>query len=350
MIKFDFLGLSNLTILDNAVKYIKVSQNEDVVLEKIPLDPVPGDEEQNARRQKAFDLLASGETTGIFQLEGAKMTEYIKQLKPTCVEDVMAMIALYRPGPMDSIPDFIEAKHGRKKIRYLDPRLEEWLAESYGVIVYQDQVLFIGVNLAGFSWGKVNKFRKALSKKKMDEVEGYKGDFIEGCVKNDMKRDAAEQLFTLILPFGGYGFNKSHAASYAVVAFYTAYLKANFTAEFMAATMTTEASDAKKIANAIAECKRMGVEVMGPDVNKSDRGFTVEGSSVRFGLLAIKGIGEGPIGEIVRTRSENGLFKSLGDFCMRVDPKFVGKGAIETLIKAGAMDSSRQTSPLTGFC
>ena len=339
LIKYDFLGLSNLTILDNTLKYIKAAHGEEVVLEKVPLDPVPGDDEQNARRQKAFDLLASGETTGIFQLEGAKMTEYIKQLKPTRIEDIMAMIALYRPGPMDSIPDFIDAKHGRKKIKYLDPRLEEWLAESYGVFVYQDQVLFIGVNLAGFSWGKVNKFRKALSKKKMDEVEGYKGDFIEGCVKNGMKRDMAEQLFTLILPFGGYGFNKAHAASYAVVAFYTAYLKANYTAEFMAATMTTEASDARKIANAIAECKRMGVEVLGPDVNKSDRGFTVEGDSVRFGLLAIKGIGEGPISEIVRARSEGGPFKTLADFCTRVDPKYVGKGALETLIKAGAMDS-----------
>src|SRR3989440_489595 len=339
LIKFDFLGLSNLTILDNTLKYIKVTRDEEVVLEKVPLDEVPGDDEQNAKRQKAFDLLASGETTGIFQLEGAKMTEYIKQLKPTCIEDIMAMIALYRPGPMDSIPDFIDAKHGRKRIRYLDPRLEEWLAESYGVIVYQDQVLFIGVNLAGFSWGKVNKFRKALSKKKMDEVEGYKGDFIEGCVKNGVKRDVAEQLFTLVLPFGGYGFNKAHAASYAVVAFYTAYLKANYTAEFMAATMTTEASDARKIANAIAECKRMGVEVLGPDANHSDRGFTVENGGVRFGLLAIKGIGEGPIGEIVRARNNGGTFKSLADFCTRVDPKFVGKGAIETLIKAGAMDS-----------
>ena len=339
LIKFDFLGLSNLTILDNAVKFIKQSRGEDIILEKVPLDPVEGDEEQNRKRQKAFELLASGETTGIFQLEGPKMREYIKQLKPTRVEDVMAMIALYRPGPMDSIPDFIDAKHGRKKVTYLDPRLEEWLNESYGVIVYQDQVLFIAVELAGFSWGKANKFRKVLSKKIMHEVQSYKEDFVKGCVKNGVKKEDAETLFTLIEPFGGYGFNKAHAASYAVVAFYTAYLKANYTAEFMAATMTTEASDAKKIANAIAECKRMGVEALGPDVNKSDRGFTVEGGGVRFGLLAIKGIGEGPIGEIARARSEGGPFKSLADFCTRVDPKFVGKGAIETLIKAGAMDS-----------
>lgn len=338
LIKFDFLGLSNLTILDNTLKFIKHSRGEDIILEKVPLDPVE-DEGQNAKRQKAFDLLASGETTGVFQLEGAKMREYIKQLKPTCVEDVMAMIALYRPGPMDSIPDFIDAKHKRKKVSYLDPRLEEWLNESYGVIVYQDQVLFIAVNLAGFSWGKANKFRKVLSKKIVHEVEGYRGDFVQGCIKNGVKAEAADELFTLIEPFGGYGFNKAHAASYAVVAFYTAYLKGNYTAEFMAATMTTEAADAKKIANAIAECKRMGVEVHGPDVSKSDRGFTVESGGVRFGLLAIKGIGEGPIGEIVRARSEGGPFKSLADFCTRVDPKFVGKGAIETLIKVGAMDS-----------
>ncbi len=339
LIKFDFLGLSNLTILDNTLKYIKESRNEEVVMEKVPLDEVEGDEVQNEKRRKAFELLASGETTGIFQLEGPKMREYIKQLKPTRVEDVMAMIALYRPGPMDSIPDFIAAKHGKKKITYLDPRLAEWLEESYGIIVYQDQVLFIAVNMASFSWGKVNKFRKALSKKMMNEVEGYKIDFIKGCVNNGMKKEDAEELFTLVLPFGGYGFNKAHAASYAVVAFYTAYLKANYTAEFMAATMTTEAADAKKIANAIAECKRMGVEILGPDVNKSDRGFTVENKGVRFGLLAIKGIGEGPIGEIARARNEGGPFKSLADFCTRVDPKFVGKGAIETLIKAGAMDS-----------
>src|SRR5437667_1084945 len=339
LIKFDFLGLSNLTILDNALKYIQQSLGEEIVLEKIPLDPVPGDEEQNARRQKAFDLLASGETTGIFQLEGPKMTEYIKQLKPSRIEDIMAMIALYRPGPMDSIPDFIDAKHGRKKVTYLDPRLEQWLNESYGVIVYQDQVLFIAVGLAGFSWGKANKFRKVLSKKIVREVQGYRADFVQGCIKNGVRKEIAEDLFTLIEPFGGYGFNKANAASYAVVAFYTAYLKANYTAEFMAATMTTEASNARKVANAIAECKRMGVEVLGPDVNQSDRGFTVENGGVRFGLLAIKGIGDGPIGEIGRARNDGEPFKSLADFCTRVDPKFVGKGAIETLSKAGAMDS-----------
>src|SRR5260370_12164018 len=339
LIKFELLGLSNLTILDNTIKFIKAARGEDVVLEKVPLDSVPGDDAQNAKRQKAFDLLADGETTGIFQLEGAKMREYVKQLKPTCVEDVTAMVALYRPGPMDSIPDFIDAKHGKKKVTYLDPRLEQRLAECHGVIVYQDQVLLIAVNLAGFFWGNGHKFRKALSKKLMDEVESYKGDFIKGCVANGVKQEIAEQLFTLILPFCGYGFNKAHAASYAVVAFYCAYLKANYSAEFMAATMTAEAADAQKIASAIAECKRINVEVLGPDVNKSDQGFAVESGGVRFGLLAIKGVGEGPIGEILRARQEDGPFKSLADFCTRVDPRVVGKVVIETLIKAGAMDS-----------
>src|SRR6266487_5270018 len=267
LLKMDFLGLSNLTTLQNTINFIKEARGEVIDLDRLPLDET-GDPVLDEKRQKTFDLLAAGETTGVFQLEGAKMREYIKQLRPTCIEDVTAMVALYRPGPMDSIPDFIN-----------------------------------------------------------------------GCITNGVTPGVADQLYTLILPFGGYGFNKAHAASYAVVAYHTAYLKANYTAEFMAATMTTEASDARKVANAIAECKRMGVEVLGPDVNKSDRGFTVEGDSVRFGLLAIKGIGEGPIGEIVRARGEGGPFKSLADFCTRVDPKFVGKGAIETLIKAGAMDS-----------
>ncbi len=338
LIKYDILGLSNLTIIDNALKFIKQSSGEEIDLEKLPLDPIPDNEDQNTKRAKAFELLAAGETTGIFQLEGAKMREYIKQLGPTCIEDVTAMVALYRPGPMDSIPEFVDAKHGRKKITYLDPRLEEWLAESYGVIVYQDQVLLIAVHLAGFSWGKVNKFRKALSKKIMHEVESYKNDFVKGCVQNNVSQEVANQLFTLILPFGGYGFNKAHAASYAVVSFYTAYLKANYTAEFMAATMTAEAADASKIANAVSECKRMKVEVYGPDINASERGFTVEANCVRFGLLAIKGIGDGPINEIVRVRNEGGPFKSLADFCTRVDSKAVGKGAIETLIKSGALD------------
>jgi DNA polymerase-3 subunit alpha len=339
LIKFDFLGLTNLTILDTTIRFVQAGRGETIDLERLPLDEVPGDEQQNARRKRAFALLTEGETTGIFQLEGAKMREYIKQLGPTRIEDIMAMVALYRPGPMESIPDFIAAKHGKKKVTYLDPRLSEWLDESYGIIVYQDQVLFIAVHIAGFSWGKAHKFRKALSKKKAEEVVGFRTDFLEGCVKHGMKRDMAQQLFTLIEPFGGYGFNKPHAASYAVVAFYCAYLKANYTPEFMAATLTAVADDMKKVANAVVECKRLGVAVFGPDINTSEKGFLVENGGVRFGLLALKGIGEGPIEEIVKARNTGGPFQSLADFCTRVDPRTVGKGAIETLIKSGAMDS-----------
>lgn len=204
-------------------------------------------------------------------------------------------------------------------------------------------MLFIAVHVAQFSWGKAHKFRKALSKKKAEEVAGYRSDFIAGCIKSGMQAGDAEQLFTLIELFGGYGFNKPHAASYAVVAFYCAYLKANYTAEFMAATLTAVADDAKKIANAVAECKRMEVEVFSPDINASEQGFTVEHGGIRFGLLAIKGIGEGPIQEILRARSAEGPFTSLGDFCTRVDQRAVGKGAIETLINAGAMGSLAQS-------
>ncbi len=337
LIKYDFLGLSNLSILREALHFIQTTHGEGLLLEQIPVDPTD-DQILSERRSKTFEMLARGDAIAVFQLESAKMREYLKQLKPTCVEDIMAMVALYRPGPMDSIPEFVACKHGRKKIEYLDPRLSEWLAESYGVIVYQDQVLQIAYHLVGFSWGKVNKFRKALSKKIMHEVEGYKGDFIKGCIANGMKPEAAAQLFTLVLPFGGYGFNKAHAASYGVVAYYTAYLKANYPAEYMAAALTSDASDAKQIAIFIAEAHKMGVKVLGPDVNKSDLGFSVENGNIRFGLLAIKGIGEGPIQAILEARAE-GPFVSLVDFCTRVSPKAVGKSAIETLIKAGALDS-----------
>ncbi|EFH85680.1 DNA polymerase III subunit alpha [Ktedonobacter racemifer] len=335
LIKYDFLGLANLSVLREALNFVARTQGEELLLEHIPVDPTP-DPVLRERREKAFAMLSRGDAIAVFQLESAKMREYLKQLKPTCIEDIMAMVALYRPGPMDSIPEFVACKHGRKKIEYLDPRLSEWLAESYGVIVYQDQVLQIANNLAGFSWGKVNKFRKALSKKKMEEVEGYKGDFIQGCVNNGMKAAAAEKLFELVLPFGGYGFNKAHAASYGVVAYYTAYLKANYPAEYMAAALTADAGDSKQVAVFIAEAHKMGVKVLGPDINKSELGFSVEEGNIRFGLLAIKGIGEGPITEILRARTDNGPFTSLVDFCVRVG---VGKGVIENLIKAGALDS-----------
>nr|BBH85446.1 DNA-directed DNA polymerase [Thermosporothrix sp. COM3] len=335
LIKYDFLSLANLSILREALTFLSRTRGEELLLEQIPVDPTP-DPLLSKMRENAFQMLSRGDAIAVFQLESAKMREYLKQLKPTCIEDIMAMVALYRPGPMDSIPDFIACKHGQKKVEYLDPRLQEWLEESYGVIVYQDQVLQIVNNLAGFPWGKVNMFRKALSKKKKEEIEGYKEDFIQGCVQNGMKADAAAKLFDLILPFGGYGFNKAHAASYGVVAYYTAYLKANYPAEYMAAALTTNAGNTKKISLFIAEANKLGVSVLGPDVNASERGFSIENGAIRFGLLAIKGIGESPIQAILQARAEGGPFRSLADFCTRVD---VGKGVIEALIKVGAMDS-----------
>ncbi len=327
LLKFDFLGLSNLTILQNTVKFIKEARGEDIDLDRIPTDD-----------KKAYDLLGSGETTGIFQLESGAMRQYIKELKPTSIEDLTAMVALYRPGPMDSIPTFIKAKHGEIQIKYLHPDLEPFLKESYGVIVYQDQVLYIAVNLAGFTWGEVDAFRKAMGKKIPEELLKYRSKFIQGCVKHGIPEKIADEIFTLIEPFGGYGFNKAHACSYAWVAYMTAYLKANYTPEFMAATLTTEASDAKKVMAAIAECRRMGVEVLPPHINKSDIGFTVENGKIRFGLLAIKNVGSRPIEEILEARKKGGPFVSLADLCARVDSRAVTRSALECLIKVGALD------------
>ena len=339
LIKFDFLGLSNLTILMNCRKFIKETRGIEIDLDRLPPDD-----------QKTYELLGQGETTGVFQLESGAMRQYIRELKPTCIEDVTAMVALYRPGPMDSIPTFIKAKHGEIEIRYLHPKLEPLLRESYGVIVYQDQVLQIAVQLAGFTWGEVDKFRKAMSKKIREELLKYRDKFIKGCVKNGIDEKIAEEIFTFIEPFAGYGFNKAHACAYAWVAYQTAYLKANYTAEFMAATLTTEASDARKVVAAVDECRRMGVEVLPPDLNHSEAGFTVESLpepdengetrwGVRFGLLAIKSVGSRPIDELLEARRTGGPFTSLVDVFARTESKNLTRGAVESLIKAGAADT-----------
>jgi DNA polymerase-3 subunit alpha len=350
LIKFDFLGLSNLTILMNCKKFIKETRGVDIDLDRLPTDDA-----------KTYALLAEGETTGVFQFESGPMRSYIKELKPTCIEDVTAMVALYRPGPMDSIPNFIKAKHGETTIRYLHPALEPLLRESYGVIVYQDQVLLIAVNLAGFTWGEVDKFRKAMSKKLPAEMAKYHDKFIAGCVTNGIESKSAEELWELIKPFADYGFNKAHACAYAWVAYQTAFLKANYTSEFMAATLTTEASDAKKVVAAVEECRRMGVEVLPPDVNHSESGFTVERRAVgpgqdeapwvvRFGLLAIKNVGTRPIEQILAARLAGGPFRSLADLCARTDSKALTRGALECLIKAGALDAfGRRSALLAGL-
>ena len=345
LIKFDFLGLANLSILMNCRLFIQQTRGIDMDLDRMPTDDA-----------KTYALLAEGETTGVFQLESGAMRTYIKELKPTCIEDVTAMVALYRPGPMDSIPQFIKAKHGEVQIRYLHPMLEPLLRDSYGVIVYQDQVLLIAVQLAGFTWGEVDKFRKAMSKKNREQMLEYRGKFIKGCAKNGISEKTAEEIFSFIEPFAGYGFNKSHAAAYGLVAYQTAYLKANYTAEFMAATLTTVASDAAKVVAAVDECRRMGVEVLPPDINHSESGFTVENLEpgedgqprwgVRFGLVGIRNVGSRPVEELLAARRAGGAFTSLADVFARTESKNLSRSAVECLIKAGALDNMGSRSRL----
>lgn len=340
LLKMDFLGLSNLSTLQNTQRFIQQNRDITIDLDRLPTEGTEAD--------RAYSLLGSGETTGVFQFESGAMRRYLQELKPTGVEDLTAMVALYRPGPMDSIPTFIRAKHGEIATTYLHPSLERFLKETYGVLVYQDQVLLIAVHLAGFTWLEADSFRKAMGKKKLEEMAKYRDKFISGCVRHGMDEKIATQLYDVIEPFANYGFNKGHAAAYGFVAFQTAYLKANYTAEFMAATLTTESSDTKKVLAAIAECRRMGVPILPPDVNHSASGFTVERQDdrwgVRFGLLAIKNLGSKPIDELIAERQRGGPFKNLADLCARVDSRAVTRSAIECLIKAGALGGLGQGS------
>jgi len=332
LVKMDFLGIRNLSILGQAVEIVRETLGQEIDLTKIPLDD-----------KKAFKILAQGETMGLFQLSGSGMTRYLKELKPTNIFDIMAMISLFRPGPMNSIPQFIERKHNQKQVKYFDSRMSDYLKESYGVIVYQDDVLLTAINLAGYSWEEADKFRKAMGKKIPAEMNKQKEKFIEGCVKHGMTQNKAEELFKLIEPFAAYGFNKAHAASYAVIAYQTAYMKANYPAEFMTAVMSAESDDPDKISAAVAECTRMNIPVLPPDVNKPNSGFNIELTekhrSIRFGLSAIKNVGKAAIEAISSDRTSNEEFKSLDDFVKRVNLRVVNRKTLESLIKAGAMDN-----------
>ncbi|MGZ6281828.1 MAG: DNA polymerase III subunit alpha [Ktedonobacterales bacterium] len=330
LLKMDCLGLSNLSILQRTVKLIEESRGEKLDIDAIPVDDLD-----------AFKLLAAGETTGIFQLESPNMRAYIKELKPSRLEDITAMVALYRPGPMDSIPRYIRAKHNPEQITYPHPRLEGILRETYGVLVYQDQVLLTAVQLAGFTWGEVDKFRKAIGKKIREELLKYRDKFIKGCVANGIDKATAEQLFELIEPFGGYGFNKAHAASYALVAYQTAYLKAHYPAEFFAASLTTEAGDPKKVTAILEDCRRRDITVLPPDINRSGREFSVERTSidsdaVRFGLSAIKNLGDKTVDGILAARQAGGDYRSMAEVFARAE-KF-STGHAQALAKAGAFD------------
>ncbi|USN88084.1 MAG: DNA polymerase III subunit alpha [Candidatus Nomurabacteria bacterium] len=330
LLKFDFLGIKNLAILADAVKRTKAIRGVDVDIENIPLDD-----------PKTFEILAKGETMGLFQLNGSGMTAFLKQLKPTTIHDINAMVALYRPGPMESIPQYIERKHNPGLVTYLDPRLEPILDLSYGVITYQDDVMAIARELAGYSWLEADMLRKAMGKKIPEVMAAEKDKLLSGFVEHGkLSSKIADKLWALIEPFAAYGFNKAHAASYGRVAYQTAYMKANFPVEYMSAVLTADSGDTEKISEIIRECERMGIEVLPPDINESFSDFTVVSGkqTIRFGLTTIKNFGEGIADAIIKERKDNGLFTSLSDFLSRIHDRNLNKKSLEALIMTGALD------------
>jgi len=349
LLKMDFLGLSNLTILTKVKDIIAQNRGISLDLQHIPLDDT-----------KTFESLASGETKGIFQLESAGMRRYIKELKPTNFSDIAAMVALYRPGPMEQIPTFIKAKQGIAPIHYPHPILKEILKETYGVIVYQEQVLFIAQALAGYSLGQADILRKAMGKKIPEVMKKEERNFIAGAKKNGISPELAQEVFSLIEPFAGYAFNKAHSVSYGLIAYRTAYLKANYPIEYMVAFLNTYSDNMEKIPLAIAECRRLGIKVLPPDINRSQASFAIETSSstpspvngegggevaIRFGLASIKNVGSSPIEHILSGRDSGGDFESIEDFSYRTDLRNINKKVFESLIKVGVFDSlgSRKT-------
>ncbi len=334
LVKFDILGIRNLSILGSARDTIERERQTRIDLMKLPLDD-----------KKTFAMLARGETMGVFQLGGSGMTKWLKELKPTRIEDIMVMIALFRPGPMANIPEFIARKNKKAPVKYLHPKMEKFLDKSFGILVYQEDILFTALELAGYDWGSVDALRQAIGKKKPKEMAEQHEIFVDGCQKTSgMSKDEAEKLWDLFVPFQGYGFNKAHAASYGFVSYQTAYLKANYPVEYMCALLTAESGNTEKIVEAIDECKRMKIKVLPPDINESDTGFTIisqadslDSRAIRFGLSAIKNVGDVAIELILESRSA-GEFKSFTDFCLRVDSTKVNKKVLESLIKAGGMD------------
>lgn len=328
VIKMDLLGIRNLSILEKAVKIAEKRHGTSIDIHRLP-HPDP----------KTFKLLSDGHTFGVFQLGSSGMTRYLKELKPKTIFDIMAMIALYRPGPMGIIPQYIRRSNGQERVDYFDPRMREYLERSNGLIVYQDDVLLTAINIAGYSWEEADKLRKAMGKKIPEEMAKQKVKFMDGCIKNGLRHDQAEELFKLIEPFAAYGFGRAHAASYSQVSYQTAYMKANYPVEFMAAVMTAESGDETKIYAAVEECKAMGLTVLPPDVQESRGDFTVvDDRTIRFGLNAIKNLGSDVIARTIQVRKEGGPFSSLEDFLSRAYTKNFNKRSWEALVKAGALD------------
>ncbi len=330
LVKFDFLGLKTLTVIDDAVRQIEKRHGIKVGIDTLPFDD-----------PLVYSELSHGDTAGVFQLESSGMTDLVMRLKPSVFADLVALVALFRPGPLGSgmVDDFINRKHGKTPIRYELLQLEPILKDTYGVIVYQEQVMQIANRLAGFSLGEADILRRAMGKKKAEEMAKQKERFIGGCVANKISRARAERLFDLIAKFAEYGFNKSHSAAYALVAYQTAYLKFHYPTEFMAALLTTEKDNADKILQYIGDCKSRAIKILPPDVNESGRDFSVVAdNTIRFGLAAVKNVGEAAIDSVVAVREAAGPFTSLFDFCERVDSRKANKRVIESLIKCGAFD------------
>ncbi|GAB4329126.1 MAG: DNA polymerase III subunit alpha [Calditrichia bacterium] len=328
LLKMDFLGLRTLTVVHHTVRMLR-EKGIDIDVDNIPLDD-----------PQTYELFSEGNTVGVFQFESSGMQEYLRKLKPNRIEDLIAMNALYRPGPMSNIDTYIARKYGREKITYLHPKLEPILKETYGIIVYQEQVMRVASELAGFSLGKADILRRAMGKKKHDVMEKMKVEFVEGCAQNGIDEKTANEVYDLIFKFASYGFNKSHSAAYAILAYQTAYLKTHFPAEFMAATMTSEINDSSRIVVLIEECRKMGIEILPPDVNYSDSGFVVpETGKINFGLTAIKNVGAAAIKSIIEARKEHGPFKNIFHLMQHVDLRAVNKKILEALVQAGAMDS-----------
>ncbi|OHB15812.1 MAG: DNA polymerase III subunit alpha [Candidatus Zambryskibacteria bacterium RIFOXYC1_FULL_39_10] len=348
LLKFDFLGLKNLSIIAATIELLKKTKNVEINPDNIPIDD-----------KKTFEMLARGETEDLFQLNGDGMTRFLVELKPSSIHDINAMVALYRPGPMQFIPNYIERKHDASKITYADPALEPILKKTYGILVYQDDLLMMAHKLAGYSWGEVDKFRKAVGKKIPEEMEKQREKFIKGCMEySKWTEKKAKEVWKWIEPFASYGFNKAHSVSYGRVAYQTAYLKANYPGEYMRAVLSAESGDTEKVATSINECKRIGIEILPPDINESFSDFTLvkkparlasesvaggevadNKETIRFGLTTIKNFGEGISHTITAERKENGKFKSLEDFLRRIQDRNLNKKSMDALIKAGAFDN-----------
>ncbi|MBO4675115.1 MAG: DNA polymerase III subunit alpha, partial [Elusimicrobiaceae bacterium] len=326
LIKFDFLGLKTLTTLAKTMELLKLRGIE-FDLGNIPLDD-----------PETFKLLSNADTSGVFQLESAGMRKILKDMKPDKIEDIVAIVALYRPGPMGNIPSYIARKHGQEKPDYLHPLLENILKETYGIMIYQEQVMQIAQVLAGFSLGGADLLRRAMGKKKFDVMQQQKVVFIEGAKKKGVAEEKAVEIFELMEKFASYGFNKSHAAAYAFVSYQTAYLKAHYPVEFMAATMTLDKIDTDKLGFFKREIAQMGIKILPPDVNKSGVNFGVEDGAIRYAMAALKNVGDGAIEELVADREKRGPYKSIQDFIARSSPAVMNKRCLESLIKSGALD------------